>query len=213
MEDKEFNLEEELKEVKEKREQQEIEFDKRTQEALKRYKVIRIAQKAGAMIAAIGIITAHFIIREGRKHDWGLPEPQPTVTEVDDSIYMSTYYTIKSGDTLSGISNRTGISVQDIASYNGIDDPHSIYPNQRIELLYKIDPEDLEYYTETINVEGRDIEEISNMYNTTPTTIFRLNENSIEINHDGTYTILSNTIVVPNFITQSELEELKGKSK
>ena len=46
----------------------------------------------------------------------------------------ATSYTIISGDTLSGIGNRFGISVADLASANGIADPNRIYVGQVIRI-------------------------------------------------------------------------------
>ena len=51
------------------------------------------------------------------------------------------------------------------------------------------------------------------MYKTNQQTIVDLNSESIIRNDDGTYTIVSNTILVPKFITQSELKELKQEQK
>ena len=39
-------------------------------------------------------------------------------------------YTVQSGDTLSGIGAKYGVSYQAIASANGISDPNVIYPGQ-----------------------------------------------------------------------------------
>lgn len=41
-------------------------------------------------------------------------------------------YTVRSGDTLSGIAARYGISYQTLAAYNGIRNPDLIYPGQQI---------------------------------------------------------------------------------
>lgn len=45
-----------------------------------------------------------------------------------------TVYTVKSGDTLSGIAARYGTTYQKLASYNGIADPNKIYPGQKITI-------------------------------------------------------------------------------
>lgn len=46
----------------------------------------------------------------------------------------ATYYTIKSGDTLSGIAARYGTSVSQICSWNGIKNSNVIYAGQRIRV-------------------------------------------------------------------------------
>ena len=43
-------------------------------------------------------------------------------------------YTVKSGDTLSGIAAQFGTSYQVLASYNGIPDPNKIFPSQVIRI-------------------------------------------------------------------------------
>lgn len=47
---------------------------------------------------------------------------------------FSTSYTVVSGDTLSGIANRFGVSVSDLVSANGITDPNLIYVGQTIQV-------------------------------------------------------------------------------
>ena len=44
------------------------------------------------------------------------------------------YYTIKSGDTLSGIASRYGTTYQNLAAMNGIADPNKIYAGQTIRV-------------------------------------------------------------------------------
>lgn len=43
-------------------------------------------------------------------------------------------YTVKSGDTLSGICSRYGANWKKVAEYNGLKNPHLIYPNQKIKI-------------------------------------------------------------------------------
>lgn len=45
-----------------------------------------------------------------------------------------TVYTVKSGDTLSGIAAKYGTTYQKLASYNGIANPNLIYPGQKITI-------------------------------------------------------------------------------
>lgn len=42
-------------------------------------------------------------------------------------------YTVKSGDTLSGIGAKLGVNWKDIASKNGISSPYTIYPGQKLK--------------------------------------------------------------------------------
>lgn len=50
------------------------------------------------------------------------------------SAPSGTVYTVKSGDTLSGIAARYGTTYQALAQYNGIANPNLIYPGQRITI-------------------------------------------------------------------------------
>ena len=43
-------------------------------------------------------------------------------------------YTVKKGDTLSGIASKYGTTYQVLAEYNGIADPNLIYPGQKIKI-------------------------------------------------------------------------------
>ena len=43
-------------------------------------------------------------------------------------------YTVKSGDTLSGICSRYGANWKKVAEYNKLKNPHLIYPNQKIKI-------------------------------------------------------------------------------
>ena len=53
---------------------------------------------------------------------------------VNGSSSSKTVYTVKSGDTLSGIAAKYGTTYQALASYNGIADPNKIYPGQKITI-------------------------------------------------------------------------------
>ena len=54
--------------------------------------------------------------------------------KIDGSTSSATVYTVKSGDTLSGIASKYGTTYQTLASINGISDPDKIYPGQKIKI-------------------------------------------------------------------------------
>lgn len=58
------------------------------------------------------------------------------VQAVVNSSYGSAaqYYTVKSGDTLSGIAQKYGTTYQRLAQINGISNPNLIYPGQKIKI-------------------------------------------------------------------------------
>ena len=149
------------------------------------------------------------VLNKDKKDD----EVKTMMSETDEDITLTQNYEVVFLDNLTTISNRTGISVEDIQRDNNIANANKIYVGQRLELNYSVSPEDLKYYTESISVEGKYISQIAGEYNTTIKTLCDLNKESIINNGDGTYTIISDTILVPNFITPAELREAKGKGK
>lgn len=51
-----------------------------------------------------------------------------------NTLSKKTYYTIKSGDTLSGIAKKYGTTYQKLAKMNGISNPNKIYAGQKIRV-------------------------------------------------------------------------------
>lgn len=139
--------------------------------------------------------------------------PTSSIEEVDDSIVLTRYYTVQFNDTLSGISDETGININRIKRDNDITNANMIYINQTLELNYSIDPENLEYYTQSIEVAGLNIYSIAGLYNTNVDTLLNINKDAIEVSEDGTYQIISDNILVPNFITARELTELTNNNQ
>lgn len=80
-------------------------------------------------------------------------------------------YTVKAGDTLSGIAQRFQTTVQALAEMNGISDPDKIYPGQILRI--KGAQEETLYYTVKA---GDTLSQIAARYGTTYQNLARLNE-------------------------------------
>lgn len=176
---------------------------------LKLVKKAKEGLAVGLTFAIIG--TTGIIIKETEKARESVPATPSRIAyvQVDQDFIMTRYYTVQFNDTLIGISKRTGIDVDTIAYDNDVNNPNMIDIGKNLRLNYHVKPEDLEYYTEEIEVSGRTVPQIAGDYYTTIDTICRLNPESI-INHaDGTYTIISDTIKAPKFITPAELTMAK----
>lgn len=211
--EEEFNLDEELKEVRERREQKERERKQELDEYLSRLRLVRTIKNGVVLGLTATVIVSGIICIRRKNQETQKPDPY-TIEEVNtDTITLTRNYTVEFGDTLSAISNTTGIPQSRIINDNDIENGNMIYMNQRLQLNYKINPDDLEYYTETVLVDGRSLADLAFDYDTTQQTIINLNHNSIIDNGDGTYNIVSNTLVVPNFISVNEYNELKGSHK
>ena len=57
-----------------------------------------------------------------------------TVQTTQETKPSYTVYTVKSGDTLSGIAKRYNTTYQALAQYNHIADPNKIYVGQQIKI-------------------------------------------------------------------------------
>lgn len=197
-----------------KRIQREHQKQKEIADKIAHYKVVRQIQEGVAIGLTTAVILAGiFSIRIKNEKESQKPDPY-TISEVNtDTVTLTRYYTVEFGDTLSAISNNTGIPQSKIEDDNGIENGNMIYLNQRLKLNYCISPEDLDYYTQSVNVNGRTIFDIASEYNTSIQTLEDLNGEAIVNNGNGTYTIISTSILVPNFITQTEYKELKANQK
>ena len=81
------------------------------------------------------------------------------------NINTETSYTVKSGDTLSGIASRYGTTYQELARINNISDPNLIYPGQVLKINSSSkSSETINYYTVK---SGDTLSSIASKYKTT----------------------------------------------
>ena len=124
---------------------------------------------------------------------------------------LTRIYTVEPGDSLSYLSDMSLTKISDIKAANH-------YTNDRLQMgdtiliPYKVSDEDLQYYIKTVETNGMSLEDIADIYSTDVETLRRLNKEAIgKVN--GVSVIMSDKIVVPNFITSDELTELKEAVK
>ena len=133
--------------------------------------------------------------------------------EVQTKILLTRKYVIKPGDYLSKIAEDAGISIYELQTINNIRSADLIKIGDTIIVPYNIESENKEFYTKKIVLFDRDLSKIAAEYETDFDTLYRLNEEAIEKVTDNTYVVLSDTIEVPNFITTTELNSMKEKTK
>lgn len=135
-------------------------------------------------------------------------EEEYEVVYEEPTVQMTEYYEVVKGDTISRISTRTGVKVYQIQEDNNRVGSDKIYIGETLVLNRTIDREDLQYYTITVPAKGMTCAELARMYRTDEETIRMLNKEAIAYINTG-YTILTDTAVVPNFITVEEKDVIK----
>ena len=120
-------------------------------------------------------------------------------------------YTIEAGDSLSYLSDMSLTTINDIKIANNYTDDR-LQAGDTIVIPYKVSDEDLQYYIKTVETNGMSLEDIATIYSTDVDTLRRLNKEAIG-SVNGVKVIMSDKIIVPNFITSNELEEIKRTVK
>lgn len=88
------------------------------------------------------------------------------------AVSGGTTYTVKSGDCLSAIGSRFGVSWSSIASANGINSPYTIYPGQTLTIPGASSTPSARYYTVR---SGDTLSGIASRYGTTYTRLAQIN--------------------------------------
>lgn len=204
-----------LEEIRRKREAAEKD---RFEDIMDEVEIKSIDQKivlTSTLLAAIITVTGFYILATSTK-GCSTDTTETTITETkDNDIEVTRNYMVKSGDTLIGISKKSGMSVDDIKEENNLNSD-IILPNQKLKLIYTINSDDINYVTDSISVDNRNIYEIAGEYDTDAKSIYALNKESIEkvINNNTiNYVVLSDTLLVPNYKTPKDIENAKKLNK
>ena len=191
------------------------------QESLKKAKIDRKKKEGkiigGSLAAIIAVAGIGIATAKTHKDPTANTNAEVSIMMEDSKFVIDRYYTVVDGDSLSLISDNTGVPINDIRQENSMEATDTlIFPNQKLRLSYEINSEDLQYCTDQVKVNGKTLEEIASEYGTTAETLLRLNENSVVRTHNEDYSIInyeinSDTIMVPNFV--SIKDGVKGNQK
>lgn len=174
--------------------------------------LMRNRRNFATFLVAFSLFTSS-ILNKTEKDVYTNRSPETVQTgdeQTEKQTVLTRYYVIKDGDNLSTLAYDAGISVDKLQRMNGIEGS-IIYSGDKIRIPYNINESDLGYYAEMIDVEGRSLKEIADLYETDIQTLKELNGNAIgEV--DGYDSILTNQIFVPNFIGKDMLQVLKTEN-
>lgn len=139
------------------------------------------------------------------------PPKEEEIIEIpayEPRIVLNRNYTIVAGDTLSRLASNANSSISELKLLNGYTNDN-IYYGRKMFIPYTIDTEDLSYYTENVKVNNYTLEELAKIYETDIETLCKLNPEAIVNTGSNSYYLLSDSIVVPKFITKQEYWDLK----
>ena len=118
------------------------------------------------------------------------------------------YHKVVAGDTLSGLAELAGCSIETIQRENYITGS-LIKIGETLVIPYEFTSEDYKYATTEVHVPtGKTLREIAQEYHTDVATIIRLNEDNV-IQSQGNYYVITDTVRVPNFATPSQIKEAR----
>jgi len=124
---------------------------------------------------------------------------------------LNRIYTVKSGDSLSKLSQDSNTTINYIMKVNGLDS-ENIKVGQKLEIPYIVDEDELKYYTESIDVDmaNTTLEEIAEKHGTDVGTLYTLNPAAFET-VENQCVLLSDTVLVPTFPSRDEVKILKSQ--
>ena len=147
-----------------------------------------------------------FVVEDNQTTDplEGVFQEEEQVTE----YVAKRYHKVVAGDTLSGLAEQAGCSIETIQRENYITGS-LIKIGETLVIPYEFTSEDYEYASTEVQVPtGKTLREIAQEYNTDVATIIRLNEDNV-IQSQGNYYVITDTVRVPNFATPSQIKEAR----
>ena len=155
-------------------------------------------------------------------------EPQPTrppITmpveeEEPDEIVLNRIHVVEEGEVLQKFSKDSNTLVSYIKEINHIENSDLIHPGETIVIPYIIDKEDLDYYTQKVErKDGMSVQQLAKEYGTDVETLVAINKKDILVMPQETgpeknsYIPLSDTLLVPNFISKQTYNSLKSSGQ
>ena len=129
--------------------------------------------------------------------------------KMETEYTLNRIYTVQSGDSLSKLSQDSNTTINYIMKVNGLDS-ENIQIGQTLKIPYIVEEDELKYYTESIEYNlSTSLEEIAEMYGTDVRTLYSINTEALE-SYGDSYVVMSDTILVPTFPTQREVNEQKA---
>lgn len=175
-------------------------------------------------VTVLGMMAAGVIMDSGSD----TLDPQPTrppipmsSEEVEpDEIVLNRIHVVEEGDVLQTFSEDSNTLVSHIKEINHIENSDLIHPGETVVIPYIIDKKDLGYYTQKVECkDDMSVQELAKEYGTDVDTIVAINKKDILVMPQETgpeknsYIPLSDTLLVPNFISKQTYNSLKSSGQ
>lgn len=129
---------------------------------------------------------------------------------LSDGYALYRIYEVEAGDSLSKLSSDSNTTINYIMEINNLSST-DIKIGQKLIIPYIIDKDELKYYTKSVEIgtETTYLDDIAKEYNTDLRTLYSINAEAFYFDGEK-YIIMSDTILVPTFPTQNEVNDLKA---
>ncbi len=150
-------------------------------------------------------------------------EKEETAISVEEgTITLNRVFLVEYGDTVYDYSVDSNSTIEYIAKTNDLtvnyDNSVNIQAGQKITVPYVIDKEDLSYYTSSKTYQSSlPLETFASINETDIDTLLLLNPEAIEIKNkeskNPTYSVISDSLRVPEFLSKSEYKSIKTQTE